>query len=593
MSDRARREHAQRRLSLGLLIGIALALLVVSGHIGLRLDLTADRQFSLAPATRAVLGRLEDRLQVKLYFNRDIEGAEALLPARLLLQDFLEEVEAGGGGKVSVETVDPTVSVGAYSAAEAAGVSPIELPTADMSGARSVFVYQGMELRYQDRTEVLPVLVPGEVEFAFAAAVDSLLRERRPVIGFFSREPSMPPAIGGLPPQVPAERLFESLRMRLGQRYAVRDLELDGPAPKLDDLAALVVARPERLNEAELFEIDQFLAGGGHVLVLHDAEKIDVRTTQASPIETGIEDWLSGYGVRVLPQMLWDRSGFPFPIPAPPVQLPGGRQIDGGTRTVNYGLWPVLQEGGLAEGHVVSQGLANLVFLWAHGLVLEGVPEGIEAEVLAASSADTGLLSGDFELEPYLENVERLDQQAAYGGEARSYALAVALRGRFRSAFEGALPPKPERELVSAAAPGLLVVLGDADLFSNRGIEVASDQLGPGGNPQLAANLFDWLCQEEGLISLRVRGGKRRALRNFGLEHLEALGGLDPALDEEARLERIAAADAHQRSMRRRIAWANVLLPPLVVLLLGLAHVGYHRRRAARPYLPMGGEESS
>jgi len=594
VSGRARLEGRQRRLSQALLVGITLALMVAAGHLRLRLDLTEDGQFSLAPATHAVLDRLEDRLQVKLYFNRDIEGAEALLPARLVLQDFLEEVEASSD-RVSVETVDPTVSVAARSAAEAAGISAIPVPTADTRGASIVNVYQGVELRYLDRTEILPVLVPGEIEFAFAAAVDALLREQRPVIGFFSREPAMPPAIPDVAPQVPPDRVFEALRIRLGQRYAVRDVELGREKPKLDGLAALVVARPEGLNEAELFELDQFLASGGHVLVLYDSERIDLRTNRPVPIQTGVDDWLARYGVKPMPQLLWDEQAFPFPIPGPPVTMPDGRSIPGPGRLVNYGLWPMVQDGGLAEDHVVSQGLANLCFLWAHGLVLDGVPEGVDSEVLVASSERTGLLSGELDVEPYLENIAALEQRARFGGEPRSYALVVALRGAFPSAFAGQPAPKPEREVVSAAAPGLLVVVGDSDLFTNKGIEVASDQLGPGGNPQLAANLFDWLCQEEGLIELRVRGGKRRALRSFGREYLERAGGFDADLSEARRIELQAAADRHDRSMRRRIGWANVLLPPLLVLLLGLGHVAYHRARARRPYRPVadaGGADS-
>ncbi len=589
--SRALREAAQRRLSAALLFALAAALLVLAGHLPGRLDLTAEQQFSLAPATRQLLARLEDRLQVKFYFNREVEGAEALLPARLQLQDFLAEVEAAGRGRVAVETVDPTTSVGARSAADAAGITPIPVPRGSLQGVGEVLVYQGIELRYQDRTEVLPVLVPGEVEFAFAAAVDALVREKRPVIGFFSREPAMPPMLPDVVPQVPAGRIFEALRMRLGQRYAVRDVELGAAEPALDDLAALVVARPTGLSEVELFELDQYLAAGGHVLILHDAEEVDPRTTTAAPIDTGLDAWLARLGLRVMPQLLWDHeSGFPFPVPAPPVQLPGGREVPGGTRPVNYGLWPVVQDAGFAPGHVVSQGLANVVFLWAHGMVLEGVPDGLEAEVIAATSPRTGLLSGDIELEPYLENLEKLDRQAAFGAEPRSYALVASLRGAFPSAFAGRPAPREGREVVSAAAPGLLVVCADGDLFSNNGIDLASDELGPGGNTQFALNLIDWLSSEEGLIGLRVRGAQPRRLVSFGREHLAALGGLDGELEPAERLRRVSEADAHERRMRRSIGWANVLGPPVLVLLLGLAHLAFHRRRASRPYAPRSGE---
>ncbi|RMH01624.1 MAG: hypothetical protein D6702_11030 [Planctomycetota bacterium] len=590
----ARRQRRERLISGLLLAGVVASLLVVAGHVRPRLDLTQDRLFSLAPVTREVLGRLEDRLQVKFYFNRRLEGAEALLPARLVLRDFLDEVEAAGGGRVRVETVDPTESVAARSAAEAAGITAIPMPTSDAAGARIVNVYQGLELRYQDRTEVLPVLVPGEVEFAFVAAVDSLLRDRRPVVGLVSREPPMPPALPGVAEAVPPGREFESLRIRLGRRYAVRDLDLAEDAPdRLSDLAALIVARPERLSPREVFEIDQYLAGGGRVLVLWDGERIDVETNRPQPTETGLDDWLAAMGVRPEKAMVWDQAGFPFPIPGAPVRLPDGTEVRGPGRTVNYGLWPIVQASGLAADHIACQGLANLCFLWAHGLALGPLPAGVTAEVLVRTSPATGALAGDFDLEPYLENVERLARRARSGQEQRSRALVVALRGAFPSFFADREPPVAGRPIRSAAEPGLLVVVGDADAFSNRGIEVAAPSLGPSGNPQLAANLVDWLCQEEGLVDLRVRGGRPRRIRNFRQEALAAVGALDPDLDPDRREELVAEAERRERRIRRLISWGNVLVPPFLVLLLALGHFAFHRARARRPWRPAGGGEGT
>lgn len=589
MSRRAARAACERRLTGFLLAGTAAAVLLVAGHSGVRLDLSEERAFSLAPATRAILERLEDRLQVKLYFNRDIEGAEALLPARLVLQDFLAEVEAAGGGRVSVETLDPTADAAARSAAEAAGVAPIPMPTRDPRGSRIVNVYQGLELRYQDRSEVLPVLIPSEVEFAFAVAVDALLRARRPVLGLWSREPRLLPEIPGAAPVLQVDREFEELRVRLGQRFAVRDVSLAAGEKDLVDLAALIVARPEHASDEELFELDQFLARGGHILLLHDRERVDPRSARPAPLDTAAVDaWLAHFGVQALPPILWDEQGFPFPIRLAPVRLPDGREVQSEPRRVNYGCWPRVEEDGLARDHLACQGIAVLHFLWAHGLELAEPPRGIVAEVLVRSSPHTGALEGELELEPYLENLQRLERRAR-AAEPRSWPLVVALRGRFPSAWEGRPAPREGRAVVSAAAPGVLVVIGDADLFTNQGIQGLPDS----SNAQFAANLLDWLSQEEGLVSLRARGERRRPLHNFYRAALEAAGGLDPALPEEELGRRRTAAATHARAVQRRIAWANVLGPPLLVLALGLAHFAFHRARARRPYRPAGGGAGS
>ena len=83
-------------------------------------------------------------MQVKLYFNRDIEGAEGLLPQRLLLEDFLDEVVARSGGLVTVETVDPTVDLVAQRDAEHIGVTPITLTGGGLGGVSVDLLYQGV-----------------------------------------------------------------------------------------------------------------------------------------------------------------------------------------------------------------------------------------------------------------------------------------------------------------------------------------------------------------------------------------------------------------------------------------------------------------
>ncbi|MBC8330279.1 MAG: hypothetical protein H8E31_16205, partial [Planctomycetes bacterium] len=99
MSARARREGRERRTSSALLVATALALLVAASHCGLRLDLTEDRQFSLSPATEAVLEVLEGRLQGKVHFNRGIEGRQSLLAWRLGTHNFPEAGPGGTGGE--------------------------------------------------------------------------------------------------------------------------------------------------------------------------------------------------------------------------------------------------------------------------------------------------------------------------------------------------------------------------------------------------------------------------------------------------------------------------------------------------------------
>ena len=48
---------------------LIVVLVMLLGTFYLRFDLTASKQYSLSSSTKELIARLDDRLQVKLYFN--------------------------------------------------------------------------------------------------------------------------------------------------------------------------------------------------------------------------------------------------------------------------------------------------------------------------------------------------------------------------------------------------------------------------------------------------------------------------------------------------------------------------------------------
>ncbi|TAH38728.1 MAG: hypothetical protein EYC70_05010 [Planctomycetota bacterium] len=596
-SSRAASAARQAWLSALLLLGVLAAALLLLARAPARLDLTAEREYSLAPATRALLARLEDRLQVKLYFNRDIEGAEVLLPARIVVENLLAELAAASGGRMVVETVDPTTDPLSATHAREVGIQPISLPTGDVGSVRYTALYQGLEMRYQDRGEVIPFVVPAELEYAFAARLAQLLAARRPVIGVFSREPEGPPEFPGMPlPPPPPERVYAELRQVLAQRYGVRDVRLDAGSALHEELAALVVAQPQDMTAREVYELDQYLARGGHALVLLDHERYTPgadRSFQREALVSGLETWLRGHGVHVATHLLWDERGYPVAVAEERQVLPTGRENVSEIK-MPYGLWPRLEADSFAADNVATAGQQSLFLFWAHPTAVDQAPAGLRAEVLLRSSARSWLLPNDVTADWNPENIDSLKRQALSSGPASSWPLAVALRGSFPAQFDADAVPQPDAAAaadaqpapepaahVSALAPGLLVVIGDADLFQNAFLEPGWD------NALFAESLIDWLAQDESLIELRSRGARERPLRSFYREYVEARGGLPEAEAQREELDR--AARRSQLARQRAIAWGNVLAPPLLLALLGLAHWRYWKRRSARPYRPRGG----
>lgn len=565
--SRARTARRQAGITAALLLGIVVLVVSLAQRISWRADLTSESLYTLSPALVDLVEGLEDRLQLKLYFNRDVEGAEHLLPQRLSIQDRLAEIAAIGGDMVAIETVDPTTDLIAARDAEHIGIDPVTITDARVGGVSVEKLYQGLELRYLDRSELIPFVVPDEFEFAFASRLAALVQgDLRPVWGFFSREPLLAPPVPGVDQSASEGRIFEELRELLAGRFAVRDLVrlgLSDPVP--DDLVGLIVARPELVSADEADALRTYLQSGGRILMMVDHEEVlQNQGFETRSFDTGVDRLLGEFGITVHPHFVYDAECRSVPVD---VQMVTGAD---GTPMRNpiyapYGLYPVVRGEGLSATHIVTAQLAEADLIWAHPVVFKR-PEGLqlEAEVLLRSSPQARILPPETSLGITRSNVALIDAMAARSKQVQAFDLALSVRGSF-----------------AADAPeGVLVVIGDTDLFQNPTL------LAAGSNRQLAQNLTDWLASDERLINLRTRGRTARPLRDFYTEAFLAAGGRAET-EAETRGRDKQARLARDR-MERWIAWSNVLLPPLLLLLAALAHFARQRTLAARPYAGAG-----
>src|SRR2546423_328522 len=95
--------------SAGGLVAAALILVLLNFVLGAvrgRIDLTQGKLYTLSEGTRAVLGKLESPVKIRLYFSQN----EVPLPIKAYgrrVEDLLAEFRQAGRGKVMVEKLDP------------------------------------------------------------------------------------------------------------------------------------------------------------------------------------------------------------------------------------------------------------------------------------------------------------------------------------------------------------------------------------------------------------------------------------------------------------------------------------------------------
>jgi ABC-2 type transport system permease protein len=121
---------------------------------GLRLDLTAQREYSLSATTRDLLSNLQEPLIIRGYFSEKTHPLLApLVPG---IEDMLQEYRAASGGKVDLQIIDPTKDPEAEAEAnQLYGITPDPFQVTGRYETAIVNSYFHILIRYGDQNVVL------------------------------------------------------------------------------------------------------------------------------------------------------------------------------------------------------------------------------------------------------------------------------------------------------------------------------------------------------------------------------------------------------------------------------------------------------
>lgn len=142
---------------------------------GARLDITAQKEYSLSQTTRDLLSNLQEPLLIRGYFSEKTHPLLApLVPG---IRDMLQEYQIASNGKVVVEIVDPLQDPEKEAEAnQTYGIQPTPLQAADRYGASVVNAYFDILIRYGDQNVVLNFRDLIEIESHRNGQVDVRLR---------------------------------------------------------------------------------------------------------------------------------------------------------------------------------------------------------------------------------------------------------------------------------------------------------------------------------------------------------------------------------------------------------------------------------
>jgi ABC-type uncharacterized transport system involved in gliding motility auxiliary subunit len=247
-----------------LLIGVMLlANLLLRGA---RLDLTADKLYTITDGTENIVKNLKE--PVNLYFFFSEESAAELQPLRnhgVRVRELLEELVSRSNGRLTLKVIDPQPYTEEEDRATELGVSSTPI------GALGQRLYLGLAATNStDGKEAIPFLDPQseeQLEYDVAKLIYNLSSARKPVVAWLSSLPMQ----GDMDMQTGRPRPPWMVYQQVEQLYDVRTLE-----PTLTtidaDVDVLVLVHPKNLPPAALYAIDQYALRGGRVLAFIDPD---------------------------------------------------------------------------------------------------------------------------------------------------------------------------------------------------------------------------------------------------------------------------------------------------------------------------------
>ena len=269
-----------------IIVAIIFLINIIVSFINVRADLTEDKRFTLSENTITLLqenDRLKDRIFFKIYLDGDLPAD--MQSIRNNIQNVLDEFIAYAGDKVQYEFIDPNgeeddrfnreVQDKLYNKGQ--GVLPTRVQNFESNSAEEFYVWPGAVVEYGGVTADIvqffdrPVIVLGEnlqglvdntvndIEYKLISSIRRVTKINHESIGFLQGHGEL------------SEKRTQEVRDALKKDYRVGDVEIEGKIHALDDLDALVIAKPtERFSEKDKFVIDQFIMRGGKVMWMID-----------------------------------------------------------------------------------------------------------------------------------------------------------------------------------------------------------------------------------------------------------------------------------------------------------------------------------
>lgn len=480
-------------------------------------DLTDDNRYTLPEAAKRIAAQLEDTCAVKCYISDPLPSYLAHVPRALRTR--LEEFRDAADDLIEFEFIAPENESEEFQKdLEERKITPVQLQDKEAGKRITGAYYVWVVFAYGDQEENLNLLQFGrdvieESEFLRRLPYEicqKLVKMMNPdaSVGIVSEKKIAPQQLQqtGMFPKEATDSLL-SLRGGIEQSLSKpKDLNIKTGNAIQDDVNAVFVYRPESLDARQVFEIDQALMKGKNVAILLDnyaSIEVDRFMTdyqpqlqqgrlKVRPINHGMTEWLAHFGINVAAGHVESEQACVAVLNRVQLTPQGFRPVSEQRR---YPACVLIRErdedgktGEISDGNPAFGGLALVSMFTPVPMTLDDSKMSghvnATSEVVLRTHKDSYVrtLKGG-----YLPLYEKAGPDVPTARQ--SYALAVSVRGEFKSFFAGKtygadnsadrpprkgpngedMPPLPSEEpkIEESLEPGQLWVFADSDFCSD------------------------------------------------------------------------------------------------------------------------------
>lgn len=561
------------------IVAVLAAVNILGSFVFTRFDLTAEKRYTLSPATKALLSEVDDIVYFKIYLEGEFPAGFKML--RKETKEMLDEFRAYNK-LIAYEFVNPLADVSNQERNEVIrslaerGIEPTELQMRTADGTEQKMIFPGAHVMYRDTELPLDLLdnqintAPETVlnnsvqnlEFKLADIIRKLSQLQKPQIAFITGHGELSEAetydiIQTLKQHYQVELINPAGQISALTRRSEPDKQ--GAVRILPNFAAIIIARPtQAFDEKDKFIIDQYIMYGGKVLWLIDPIQASMDSLQMNESTVGVDyqlnldDQLFKYGVKLNKNLVLDLNSASIPLRTG--QVGGQAQIE----FFRWNYFPLLNQ---ASNHPLVRNLNSIKADFVSSV--DTTSADLVKKTPLLKTSDYSRISGSPVLISLAMLREKPDERLY---NRKGLTVGWLLEGQFSSLYANRISPEisDSREIGfrDASYPTAMIVVADGDLIRNQfhvpqgyPLPLGFDQYTRRtfGNKDFILNAISYLADESGLVSIRSRELKIRLLDQKKLQE-------------------------------GKMTWqlVNTGLPILLLLLTGIIYLQLRKRRYGR-----------